>query len=189
MVGHAILVTGCNATGKTTATQAALATWVADGRLRTVYADSSDRHSFKGSQVDIEALLASILAEPTELVVVEGTTRIARAFGRTIRGSLREFECYGTLVDGPTMRAMLETRCAKLGKRFRGEFWTVERCALEQRDYHTVNKNQLGGAMQWYPVGADYRGAVVLQAWLMARAQEILGAPQAQETPAPGRLF
>lgn len=89
----AVLVTGPNASGKTTAVQKALEEWTLDSRVAAVHADNRDRGLF----ADNFDALPSVIASPSQVVVLEGTSRIANAVGRITDGSVIVVRIHGDL--------------------------------------------------------------------------------------------
>lgn len=181
MIG--ILVTGPNASGKTTATMSALAPWVRDPRLATVYADNSDRAAFKGTMNDMVDRMETIWRSSAELVVVEGTNRIATVLGylfRRLPDNPRVTSCHVTLMAPEFMEASIRARCLEKGKRFRDDYWTHRVLEYEsQRRYKSVIRDYFGGCVtQYWPIAAGYDGAAEMSAWIRDQATAVLGKPQ-----------
>lgn len=84
-----ILVTGPNASGKTTAVTEALKGWTVEDGVKAIHADNSDRGLFEPTFAPLEQLWQ----DPIHVMVLEGTSRVANALGRilSIRGDNAPF--------------------------------------------------------------------------------------------------
>lgn len=182
MTKYGMLVTGPNASGKTTATQRALKMWENDARLKTVYADNSDRSAFKGTMNDMVELLLGIWESDATLVVVEGTNRIATVLGRVIERNpqARGWSAHVAVpTSGAVMGDHIRRRCALLKKRYRDDYWTARVLDYEsQRRY----KNKMAeafseGAVYYYPIESDYTGTDAIYEQVHLRAATTLGEP------------
>jgi hypothetical protein len=186
---YGMLVTGPNASGKTTATQKALQFWVGDQRMRTVYADNSDRSAFKGTMNDMVELLLGIWESDAHLVVVEGTNRIATVLGRVIERApdARKWSAHVAVpTSGAVMGEHIRRRCELLKKRYRDDYW-VERVLDYESQRRYRNKMQeafSGGPVYYYPIEADYEGVDLLRDQVHTFAATILGDPQIAAGPA-----
>lgn len=176
---HAILVSGPNASGKTTSTQRALAPWVGDPRLVAVYADNSDRKAFKGTQTEMEDRLLALWEQDAEVLVVEGTNRIAMAFARvTKRSDTRTWESNIMRVPPWFLKWALQTRCEKLGKRFRDDYWVEKVLVYEtQKRFKVIDEKHLSSKTEWWEIGDGYHGQERFEGYLRNRLWALLGEP------------
>lgn len=175
-----LLVTGPNASGKTTATRQALEPWERDTRLTTVYADNSNRSMFKGTMDEMVARLAEVWGSAADLVVVEGTSRIGQALSRAREGSARDLRVVMTVTSPAGMERMLRTRCAKLGKRYRDDFWGEQALTYESRfRYVNMMASRFSGIVPTViEMDSDYVAAADLVSAVRAVANEVLGEPR-----------
>lgn len=180
----AILVTGPNCTGKTTAVKAAVAGLTESeekGHLRVVYADSDSKGEFFGGSLEASReKLRELWMSDTPVIVFEGTNRIALLVGemKTLkwaadRAPYRRVLVFATRAGAADMKEMLRARCEKAGKEFRGDYWTLERLVYEgSRRYFNLVQKWFGGVARWVAVDASYLGALALK--LEVRAAVLL---------------
>jgi hypothetical protein len=110
------------------------------------------------------ATVGSVLNGPADVVIGEGIDRFARAARRT--GSERTLDVCVTTQTPEVMKAHLQARCLKKGKRFREDYW-VERALIYegQRRYVNMAKDYFPNATFW-PIGLNYEGQDELIAYM-----------------------
>lgn len=193
-----ILVTGPNASGKTTALQQAHAGYEHDPRLTVVYADNSDRSTFKGDALVMAQRMRDIWETEAEIVIVEGT-RMPTIVERVVKAfpGHREIQAFVTLTQPETMEKQLRARCARLGKRFRDDYWKYPKLHYEcQRRYRmSVPRFIAETAISWWDVDETYAGATAMSDAIRQVIETTLGAPVPVPPavtdiwPRPGMLF
>lgn len=183
-----ILVTGPNASGKTTATLAALAPWAEDTRLKTVYADNSDRSAFKGDMAAMVDRMAAIWFSETPVVLVEGTNRIALVLSRAIARdpSARVVSMAITRTTAAGMRAMLMSRCREKGKRFRDDYWQEKQLDYEAaRRYPNLRHHSFAVVpperVRYFDMEATYQMSHALTTHVHGLVNDALGAAVPRE--------
>jgi len=168
----AILLTGPNCSGKTTAVERAAEGWP-EGALRVVHADKE----LKGSPAEQEAALAAAWAGPEAALLVEGINRGASAFAEVsarCREAREVVAVHVTRSSPAIMREHLIARCAKRGKRFRADYWTHRVLLYEgTRRYAELARRRFPGARFW-DVAADYSHLDALVETLRAQIREAL---------------
>lgn len=129
----AILVTGSNAAGKTTAVQKVLEKFdgpLNSGHIRSIRADNDSE--FKGQATEqIEAVKMAWISS-TPILIFEGT-RIntpLMAVAKTYKTD-REFVVFMMNQSPEIMKTHLIARCAKAGKKFRDDYWTFQKLSYE----------------------------------------------------------
>lgn len=173
---YGFLVTGPNASGKTTTVQAALEPWRGDRRLAVAYADNADRSTFKGDGATMLAALRDLWLSNATVVVVEGTNRVAGKLAEVIAEDTpaRSCEALVTEMTGDTMRRALVARCAKLGKRFRDDYWADRVLEYEgRRRYQSLIERYYPDARVWL-VQDGYAACADLGAYLRERVATCL---------------
>lgn len=173
---YGFLVTGPNASGKTSAVTDALKEWVGDRRVAAAYADNSNRGTFKGDGPTMVASVRRIWADRAPVVVIEGTNRIALKLAQVIQAEpeLRTCEALMTLAEPEVMQQMIRARCERLGKRFRDDYWTLRVCKGEgQGRYRSLGRRLFPGT-RYFNVGPDYAAAGELRDYLRDRVTACL---------------
>lgn len=197
MIG--ILVTGPNASGKTTALQQAVAAYARDPRLVTIYADNSDRRTFKGDALEMSARLEDIWISPALAVIVEGT-RMPTVLERVVMKHPARRELYGvvTVSQPEVMEAQIRGRCTLLQKRFRDDYWKHDKLLYEgtRRYRKSVPRFIPDDRISWWDMDAQYTASGAMAATIRVLVARELGepqpAPEVVDTPistAPGMLF
>lgn len=127
----AILVTGPNASGKSTLVDTATAPWATDPRVLTIHGDTG---SFsKGTPEETAALVTEVWNSDVPVLVIEGIDRIARAvYAANVASRVRRELTVNVTAQSPdVMLAHLKARCEKRGKAFNESYWDQERLVYE----------------------------------------------------------
>lgn len=155
---HAFLVTGSNASGKTT-TVARVLERLADypsDRIFSIRADNDGR--FKGSSENQEAVLTDIWLSDTPVIIIEGT-RINTPLLRVAKkhAAARKLTVIMTTQTPEVMEAHLRARCEKKGKTFRADYWTRWKLEYEgmKRYPNSFRKNSI--TPKTYAIDRDYK--------------------------------
>lgn len=175
---YGFLVTGPNASGKTTTVQSALEPWREDRRLAVAHADNADRSTFKGDGPTMLAALRDLWLSNATVVVVEGTNRIAGKLAEVLAEDrdTRTCEALVTEMTGATMRRALVARCQKLGKRFRDDYWSDRVLEYEgRRRYQSLIERYYPDARVWV-VEDGYAACADLGAYLRDRVAACLAS-------------
>lgn len=153
-----ILVTGPNASGKTTTTQKAMEPFQEDFRVVEVYADNGGGWKLTPDGMK-ERLLALhredvVLKRPPAVMIVEGTNRIAMAvleIRKTLEAEGRRLVCHVTRARATVMRNAIKARCEGNGKLFRADYWTDKICTYEGtgRYVNLMNKYYIQNRTYW----------------------------------------
>lgn len=178
-----VLVTGPNASGKTTAVRSALAGYARDGRVRVILADNSDRSK---DVLQAEDMLAEIWCGPAQLVLVEGT-RVPTVLERVVAAhpSVRALKAFVTVTSPEIMEAHLRARCAALGKRFRDDYWIGKPLRYESQARYRVSVPRFvpAGDIHWFDVDETYTGAAQLASRLREAVHSAVGGPRVDPLP------
>lgn len=157
-----LLVLGPNASGKTTAVREALAPFQGDLRVVGVHADKSPYGQLSAEAGS--ALLGQIWGGRASAVVVEGT-RCGTMLARLLEASpsAREAALILTAVTPETMRAHIEARCRRVGKRFRSDYWAgVKLVAHAGRHRREAERHFAGLPTEVFEIGPAYEGSEAL---------------------------
>ena len=127
---YAILLTGSNAAGKTTAVARALTFCEEDPRVVSIRADNDGR--FKGDAQDQRKVLTEIWLTDTPVLVVEGT-RINTPLMDVAKQNRDARELTVLMINQTpeVMKAHLIARCAKRNKTFRADYWSYWKLEYE----------------------------------------------------------
>lgn len=172
-----LLVTGPNASGKTTTVKTALEPWEGDTRIIRVYADNDGYWKVGPEEMKQKLTLAHQDGAP--IILVEGTNRIATAvleLKRTFEAEQRQLAAHVTRSSSTMMRNAIMARCEKNGKKFRADYWTDRVCLYEGsgRYINLMNKYNVRDRKYW-DVDATYSYAPALIETLRAQITEELG--------------
>lgn len=175
-----VLVTGPNASGKTTTVRTALAPWARDARVVCIHADDQSGIN-KSTMPEMTAELERIVGGHQKVTVVEGTNRIALVFGDVMRRAGLAVEANYTETSAAFMRASLMARCASKGKRFRDDYWTERVLNYEARlRYQRLMARLFEGfcPVNLWPVGEGYEGTQALGMHLQTLVRSVVGEPE-----------
>jgi len=125
----AILVTGPNGSGKTTAVQRAMVGF----NVPVLYADSRDKKEFFGGTMERSVeLISALWTSKQPCLIFEGTDRVARIVVKLCADQrVRRLHIFATRMTPFVMLANLKARCEHSGKRFRDEYWTSSKLVYE----------------------------------------------------------
>lgn len=171
---YGILVTGPNASGKTTAVREALAPWMGDRRVRAFHPDH-ERNQDKIAEIEGEVL--AVWGTAATVVIVEATNRAATATYRVVDRypDMRVFEALVLAMSPETMRLNMQRRCAKSGKKFRDDYWTERTLHYEgQLRYRNMADLHFKGVATHLTIDSDYVASQAVVAHLRARVQACL---------------
>lgn len=179
-----ILVTGPNASGKTTTTHKALEPFQEDFRVVEVFADT-DSYWKVGPQELKDKLLAEhrmnrvLQNGAPPVMVVEGTNRVAMAvleLRKTFEAEGRRMVCHVTRSSATVMRNAIKARCEKNNKKFRADYWSEKICGYEGRGRYANLMNKYGvTTRQYWDVDAEYSYAPGLIEALRTTIRQELG--------------
>lgn len=158
----ALLITGPNCSGKSTAADLALRPWAADPRLVVAHGDADG--TYKGNPAAQQAAVQALWDSAAPVVVIEGTQRLATAVGLVAgRNRGRRFVALITTQAPDVMRAHLQARCAKAGKTFRADYWTDKVLQYEgQLRFRNLAPRMFPDA-RFFPIGPAYEGQDALE--------------------------
>jgi hypothetical protein len=168
-----ILVTGPNASGKTTSVKAALTPWVDDPRVATVYADNGS--GWKLKPAEMMAKLIDLCDTGVPVIVVEGTNRIASAVLDIKRQiGARTLIVHATRASAEDMKASIRRRCEGNGKEFKAEYWTTKMCEYEGRGRYRNLIGKHGVTATWWQMDLEFSYAPAFIAMLRKQVEEEL---------------
>jgi len=159
---YGLVITGPNASGKTTALRTALGDWDEDARVVRLHSDTT-KHFDR-----IEEAWRSDAA----VVAIEGIDRTARRVAEVITAfpNERTLEVVIASQAPEVMLAHLRARCAKVGKEFNEAYWSGDKLRYEgQRRYMGLRDRLYRNARlvdvdaeyaAWTPLIAEWRSSV-----------------------------
>jgi hypothetical protein len=155
---HAFLVTGSNASGKTTTVARVLGIFDRhqESRIFSIRADNDGR--FKGSSEDQEAVLTELWLSDTPVLVIEGT-RINTPLMRVAKkhAAARKLTVIMATQTPEVMGAHLRARCEKKGKTFRADYWTRWKLEYEGMKRYPNSFRKNGIKPQTFAIDKDYK--------------------------------
>jgi hypothetical protein len=175
------LVTGPNASAKTTSLLTATEDYVGDPRLRVLYADNSNRKEFKCEAEEAANRIEAIWRSDVPVVIAEGT-RMPTVLHRVVARNPdeRQVMAFVTLTTAEVMEANVRARCAKKGKRYRDDYWTPHKFDYEgTRRYRlSVPRFIPDEFIQWFEMDTSYTNAPAMIAAIRSVVVGALGEPQ-----------
>jgi len=184
---YCFLLTGSNAAGKTTAIRNVLIDWEDDPRIENIRADNDSR--FKSDAVEQRSVLTDIWLGPKQVLLIEGTrintplmdvAKKAKAhFNNESPGvEFRELVVLMVTQKPDVMKQHLIDRCAKRNKKFRADYWTLQKLEYEGSKRYPNSFRKNGIKAIEYRMGLDYAEQATIVMYLRDRLAEILGEPQ-----------
>lgn len=171
---YGILVTGPNASGKTTAVREALAPWAGDRRVRAFHPDH-ERNKDKIAEIEFEVL--AVWETAATVVVVEATNRAATATYRVVDRypDMRVFEALVLSMEPETMRLNMQRRCAKRHKAYREDYWSEQTLRYEGLGrYRNMADAHFKNVATHLTIDSDYVATQAVVAHLRARVSACL---------------
>ena len=174
---YAFLVTGSNCCGKTTLVEHVLNRLVADGfDDRHIFNARADSGSYyKGKTLDQERKLLEAWESEARVAIFEGTrinsplTRIAIA-----HPDIRRLEVLVILQKPDVMKAHMMARCARKGKTFRADYWSMWKLEYEGMKRYPNYFRKRYIKTQNFTMDLEYKVCEEIEKYLEARIREVL---------------
>jgi hypothetical protein len=151
----AILVTGPNSSGKTTAADRAYEPWKDDDRVLLIRADNDWN---KYTAPEMEQRLTQEWCGPGVVLIIEGTNRIANTVAKVWKADTgRVLHVHITRLKPDVMKATLQARCAKTGKEFNAKYWDRSKLEYEgMKRYPNLARKSSWQGVAYYDMDVDY---------------------------------